>query len=434
MLTSCVPPQYHHAIKPIPGAENETKEEEEEEERTFHPFPNLPAELRLEIWSLAAAAAAAGGEGGDQEEQTPNQAQPRRILHWDASYNYHQTEPLFHKRNWSLPPAAFTCRESWTAITGLSGPSATIASNNTGAGSSIGRDILTPCDITGPCVRKSGIGYDEKGHWPTERLWIANTGRDIFLLCWAGVHEARHSMNKATGWDFLCKRREMAVGYGDFVAFGAVKRMYRCLIYAERLKTLVCIVATPEIYIVTNLVERGGTEKGEETQWWDRKREPLRVAEKFIFYEDREELERVDALWRGVGPESRWVWRSAQNLFRVDAAMYARPMVARCVQCELEKWDEAYLPRVRSMWLRLMCAEEPEIRKDPDIFPDGFEANEEHPWVRQALARMPTVKPAVLLTFIDKHPASDMDPSFWDEARSAYLYRGDRPRGMWDTW
>jgi hypothetical protein len=126
-------------------------------------------------------------------------------------------------------------------------------------------------------------------------------------------------------------------------------------------------------------------------------------------------MAKLDELWQGLGPDAVWIWRRVYDLLRANSAIYAPWMVSRCMPCETRLWKEEYVPRIKSAWLRIMCAEDPEIRNDPDIFPDGgLEPNEEHPWVQKELEKMPELKPGILLKFGERHPGDDAPPDMWD--------------------
>ena len=76
-------------------------------------------------------------------------------------------------------------------------------------------------------------------------------------------------------------------------------------------------------------------------------------------------------------------------------------------------WEEICLPQLRLAWVRMLYGEGevPDILCDDgeEIYPNGLsgEPKPDHPWVKDALARMPKFKPAVLLMFKKRRPRYD---------------------------
>lgn len=359
----CVPSKHHHAIKPVVGdaAAAILADFAGENPPTFHRFPDLPAELRITIWELAAA-------------------QPRRILPW-GGYSIYGKLPLNVPKH--MPRVAQTCKEAWDAVGAMGGY----------------------------CEPHHHEAYNlvlaEKT--PPKGVWASHD--DLVYIPDGLRYEPRlFNVDRAWGLDFLCARKELAVEYNEFVQLGPSKRVYRFLRHARKLKTLVFVMVARDISIYVDLENRESESDFPSEQFENRE-----MLHKLVMHEDTLEMEKLDALWQGLGPEAIWIWRRIDELCRVNAAVYAPWMVARCMPCETRLWNDEYVPRIKSAWLRIMCAEEPEIRNDADIFPDGFEPNWEHPWVQKALSNMPELKPAVLLNFRRGSPAEDASPAMWSK-------------------
>lgn len=189
ILRICVPLKHRHAINPIVEDATPTAAEKPP---IFHRFYDLPAELRMAIWELAAA-------------------EPRRILPWGEYWSGGQL-PLNVPKH--MPRVAQTCKEAWDVI------------NAKG-------------------------GYCEPHHEPYDML-RAKPGS--LKGVWASVEDLVYlpaglkyepwltHVNRAWGLDFLCARKELAVEFNDFVLLGPSRRAYRFLRHAQRLKTLICIL------------------------------------------------------------------------------------------------------------------------------------------------------------------------------------------------
>jgi hypothetical protein len=350
IMRVCVPNKHHDALKPI--AEDAAPAATDKLPTSFHRFPDLPAELRVTIWDLAAT-------------------QPRRILPWGKYLNYDGKLPLNVPKH--MPRVAQTCKEAWDAV------------NATG----------------GYCEPYDRDAYDmwrdEKK--PPSGVWASHD--DLVYLPGASKRKSRlFNLDRLLNLDFFAARKELAVEYNEFVLLGPSMKLYRFLRDAQRLKTLVFIMDVQDINI--NVHFRGI---------------PHRL-QKLVLHEDTHEMEKLDELWQGLGPEAVWIWRRVYDLLRANSAIYAPWMVSRCMLCETQLWKDEYVPRIKSAWLRIMCAEDPEIRNDPDIFPDGgLEPNEKHPWVQEELAKMPELKPAILLNFGERHPGDDAPPDMWNSLR-----------------
>jgi hypothetical protein len=195
-------------------------------------------------------------------------------------------------------------------------------------------------------------------------------------------------LSRAGNLDLICSRREIAVDYHHLVAFNEQSWNYRFLRRVKKLDTLVCIMRTPEIIV-------GG----------GRERSPARgrrIPQRLIMYDDRDEWEKAAALLRGIDIKWHHIRRGENAVVPLEVRLLPPPMELKCIDCERRQWESECLPRVKAAWLRMMLgAEGSETRNDPDIFPGGSDLpNEEHLWVRQALEKMPKVKPAILVTLV----------------------------------
>jgi hypothetical protein len=115
-------------------------------------------------------------------------------------------------------------------------------------------------------------------------------------------------------------------------------------------------------------------------------------------YDDRAELERVDALWTAVQPPwGHWIRRGYRYMATPDATY---PLVLGCIDCEMQRWETEYMPRIKAAWLTVKFADKPRILNSRRIWRDQDRKvpNEDHPRVRKALERMPEVRPAMLLS------------------------------------
>jgi hypothetical protein len=364
LMSVYVPKKHHHAIKPIVEATPSPPQP-----HVFHLFPSLPAELRITIWQLAAA-------------------QPRRVLRWTDDKRCHGGAPLnapTHK-----PLVAQACKEAWDVVNAMGSycePQYAAYHN------------FSLCPWSDP--------FDEC-------TWAA--AHDLVFIPADIAYEPRF-FPRARGFDFLCARNKVAVAYQDFASLGASRRVYKFLAHASKLDTLVCVMAEKVMNVCV---------VGEDVTDLPAEHVPTgELLRKLVMYEDLDELERLDALWRGVGPPGvRWICHGAGDLLRVNAAVYADTMVSRCVECEMRRWESECVPRIRSVWLRMVWAEDLDMVRgnDPaarfvDVFPDGFTPDEAHPWVRREMARMPVLKPAVLLSFVRRQVADDSAGSlrYWSD-------------------
>ncbi|KAK4150635.1 hypothetical protein C8A00DRAFT_36770 [Chaetomidium leptoderma] len=304
--------------------------------RTFHRFRDLPAELRITIWK-------------------PASAQPRRVLRWGDRDESRRISIPFNATTTHMPLIAQACNEA--------------------------RGVV---NTRGKLLRAAG----------SKLLPAVGTslppafGEDLGFVARSGLHPegSKHPRLVLGAWasDFLFSRKEIAVDYKDFSFSGGCRRPYRFLYSSDRLETLVCITATPNISIDGRAESEAENESvGNRRAHYRRPRSQTRILQKLVMHEEADEFERVNALWKSVEPESHWVWRDKQDLQILDAGIYAPRTASRCLDCERRRWKDK-------------CT-----RNDRAIFPGRDEFNQEHPWAAKALARMPKLKPAVLLTIHD---------------------------------
>jgi hypothetical protein len=350
LMCMYVPKKHRHAIKPI-GVVTTL--------RTFHPFPRLPKQIRVAIWRMAAT-------------------RPPRVLFWQNDYD--EGGPPLNSPAGG-PMAALACKEAW---------------------------IVTK--YRGCSFDMQSIDNNSSSERVPKPIWVA--ARDLVLAPY-GVNPKLCDSDCEPLFqvpDLLRLRKQVAVDYDHFVEsiFGGYPDSYRFLGGMKKLDTVVCVIAAPEVCIWTdddNEDANPGLTK-EQLQ-------TTKLFQKLVLLEDKEGVRELDMLWRGVTPEWRWVSRPQHDLLRINADAHAPKFVSRCYECEMWHWEEICLPQLRLAWVRMLYGEGevPDILCDDgeEIYPNGLsgEPKPDHPWVKDALARMPKFKPAVLLLFKKRRPRYD---------------------------
>ncbi|KAK3291351.1 uncharacterized protein B0H64DRAFT_451043 [Chaetomium fimeti] len=377
LMLMYVPRKHHHAIGYVPLAKRR---------RTFRQFPKLPAHTRATIWKIVAE-------------------RPPRVLFWRNDYD--KGRPSLNSPA-KMPTAARVCKEA--------------------------RDAITP---TGGYCDMQCVGVSSAYRPSSKRarpVWVS--ANDLVFALDGMNHESAGSESWVRAYNFLRSRKEIAVGETFAVSsYDRLNEGFAFLRDMDALDTLVCVIAAPEVSIWTdiNIKEAESPRYGildtevcviaepNFTFWTNNDDEDsvqgmtkqqirtTKLLQKLVLPEDREELEKMDALWRGVGPEWRWLSRPNADLLRVNQAAYAPKLVSRCIDCQMRDWNDTGMAKFRTAWLRLLYGDHRDVIDDRDIYPNRLrgEPDLEHPWVQQALARMPKLKPAVLLTFEKRPPKYD---------------------------
>jgi hypothetical protein len=244
--------------------------------------------------------------------------------------------------------------------------------------------VALTCKEAWDVVRAGGTYCRPEG--PTgSRTWVT-AQHLVFIPSYLTL--SLNFLSRAGNLDLICSRREIAVDYHHLVAFNEQSWNYRFLRRVKKLDTLVCIMRTPEI-IVAGAGERSPARN-------------RRIPQRVIMYDDQEDWEKAASLLRDIDTKWHHIRRGENAVVPLEVRLLPPPVKLKCLDCERRQWESGCLPRVKAAWVRMMLsAEEPETREDAGIFPEGSDLpNEAHPWVRQTLAEMPKVKPAILVTLV----------------------------------
>lgn len=347
-----VPKQHQHAIKPLGIAATL---------RTFHPFPRLPKNIRVAIWRIAAT-------------------RPPRVPFWQNDYD--EGGPPLNSPAKGLM-AALACKEAWLVI-----------------------------KYRGCSFDMQSIDNDASSERVRRPIWVA--ARDLVFAPFGVNANPTDPEPQFHAPDLLRARKQVALDYDHFVqsVSGGYPEAYRFLGGMKKLDTVICVTAAPEVCLRTNDDNEDTTSLGLTKQ----QLQTTKLLQKLVLLEDREEVRALDMLWRGVSsPAWRWLSRANHDLLCPNVDAHAPQFVSRCYECEMRHWERTCLPRLRRAWVRMLYGEGPGQGADmlcedgAEIYPNGLaaEPRPDHPWVKEALARMPRFKPAVLLMFKKRRPRYD---------------------------
>ncbi|KAK3395007.1 hypothetical protein B0H63DRAFT_462536 [Podospora didyma] len=300
---------------------------------SFYRFPDLPIELRLQIWALAAT-------------------DPPRILRWTSGA---LPSPMNRPRR--RPIIAAVCREAWHVVAG------------------IGSYVPLP-DVP-------------------KKPWSAF--HDItFVGFRGGFMDTRINPIEV---EFLGRRDTIAVEYEKFVNYPDPRApAFAWLEHVKGPKTLVLVMESPKIMISRDTHSSDCC--GPNYQLISRKYATVssELTKMVTYDDDREELERLDMMWRDIDTNSMWVWKKDNSTSIKTSSVATVRSRARCLGCERRLWREEYADKAKLAWLKWVAG--PERRRDTDVFPDEDSYNKASPWIRETSKRIPRIQPAIMLSLV----------------------------------
>jgi hypothetical protein len=331
---------------------------------TFHPFRFLPPEIRVAIWELAAT-------------------RPRRLLRWPHERNVFCTNttlrckpvvaqawyvlPRLKKKVW-LILLVLSSKEAWDVVTSKGSyydPKQTL-----------GWFSGQPVDFPSPPETTA-----------TVKFWASSQDLVVLTEGWSFGEPAV---------TFLRSRRKIALHYNHFIQHG---EHYSWLLDALNLETIVIIMGSRAVKMKSHMPVMGPDPRRSLTHY--------SRLDKIVMFDQADEMERLRRLWHDFETQSDWLRDLSKDASEVaeDSTTLA-PRLHTCpdnlnwVDCKIQCWSNEGMNPIRAVWMRLLAAAEPEKRNDADIFPNGSEPDMQHPWVQESLAKMPSLKPAVLLQLI----------------------------------
>ncbi|KAI1872852.1 uncharacterized protein JN550_003726 [Neoarthrinium moseri] len=305
---------------------------EVEQEDSFHRFMELPAELRMKVWEFAAT-------------------EPAHIIYWMEEPS---CLPINGARH--MPRIAQTCREAWKIVRGQ------------------GRYCQPSC----------GEGLDIK-YWASSQDIVFIKGVDVYK---------KHPSD----WDveFLLSRETIAVEYEHWIQHAATAEQYMWLRNSSALRTLILVMNMPVVRITKDLHSSDLHCCGPVfDEVWDDYGRPPKGLWKLVRYEEADQLRQLDNLWKKIEPNSTWIWKDINTATLKGASIYGRHYISRCVDCELQQFQDERIEEARIVWRELVTSKSRQQAGDNSSVPPLL--GKQSPRADDSIRQAPSFEASIIL-------------------------------------